>query len=174
MKPFISLLLTITASAHLMHAQTVETLTLSANGPTSEQSVVVPAGQVFELLTWAPSGDAYLYVDALNVPIALPASTTYQNPPVLSPSFVVAGPHTVRLRSVGGGSLLCSYRLKPNGEVATQNVASQVVVIPQNATNPADVILESSTDLITWTAALPGSYSPSTPNRFFRIRVVAH
>ena len=173
MKPFLSLLLAITASAHSIHAQTIETLTLSPSG-TPERSVNVPAGQVFELLTWVPSGDAYLYVDGIPAQIALPNSATYQNPPVLSPSFVIAGPHTVRLLPVNGASLVCSYKLKPNGEVATQNVASQVVVIPQTATNPADVILESSTDLITWTAALPGSYSPSASNRFFRVRVVAH
>ena len=99
-------------------------------------------------------------------PLDLPIST--------SNLFVVAGPRTVKVRQLDFNPLVFSYRLKVNGEVATANVASQVVVIPQNATAPADIILESSTDLITWIAALPGSYSPAGSNRFFRVRLVTH
>jgi len=35
-----------------------------------------------------------------------------------------------------------------------------------------NVILESSTDLVTWTQANPGTYGASTTKRFFRVRAV--
>jgi hypothetical protein len=51
---------------------------------------------------------------------------------------------------------------------------SNAVVIPNDAAGNYQVILESSTDLITWTAANPGTYSGTAPQRFFRTRVVKH
>jgi len=179
MKALLSMFLVAVVSAQLTHAQTIESLSfpITGTGPIRQQDISVPVGQVFELLTWAASynGPTELQVDGISVGITVanPANSA-NTPPVLSPSFVVAGPRTVSVVVPNNASLVCSYRLKTNGEVATQNVATQVVVIPQNATAPADIILESSTDLITWTAALPGSYSPAGSNRFFRVRLVTH
>ncbi len=52
----------------------------------------------------------------------------------------------------------------------TVQTALGTVVIPADAGGPVTVILESSTDMITWTAATPGSYGTSTTKRFFRLR----
>jgi hypothetical protein len=49
---------------------------------------------------------------------------------------------------------------------------SNSVVIPSNATGSVAIILESSSDFVTWTAANPGTYAPTTQNRFFRVRAV--
>ena len=49
---------------------------------------------------------------------------------------------------------------------------STSVVIPSNATGDVDVLLEQSTDMITWTQCLPGTYNASTQKRFFRVRAV--
>jgi hypothetical protein len=46
------------------------------------------------------------------------------------------------------------------------------VVVPENATGDVDVLLEQSTDMITWTQCLPGAYNASTQKRFFRVRAV--
>ncbi|NBU71973.1 MAG: hypothetical protein EBS53_11090 [Bacteroidetes bacterium] len=46
------------------------------------------------------------------------------------------------------------------------------VVVPANATGDVDVLLEQSTDMITWTQCLPGTYNASTQKRFFRVRAV--
>jgi len=35
---------------------------------------------------------------------------------------------------------------------------SNAVVVPDDSGAPVQIILESSTDLVTWTAALPGTY----------------
>ena len=50
---------------------------------------------------------------------------------------------------------------------------SNSIVIPDNTIGTVTVILESSTDLVNWTAALPGDYSNTTSKRFFRIRATA-
>jgi len=64
-----------------------------------------------------------------------------------------------------------TYRLKDNISTTTTTPTS-AVVIPTDATGPVNVILESSTDLVTWTAANPGTYGASTTKRFFRVRAV--
>lgn len=46
------------------------------------------------------------------------------------------------------------------------------VMIPTSASGNCNVILESSADLLNWTAASPGLYGPgSATNRFFRVRI---
>ena len=51
-------------------------------------------------------------------------------------------------------------------------VSSTSVVIPADAAGPVTIALESSTDLVTWTAANPGTYGSSTAKRFFRVRAI--
>jgi hypothetical protein len=64
-----------------------------------------------------------------------------------------------------------TYRLKDNVS-STTTIPTSAVVIPTDATGPVNIILESSTDLVTWTAANPGTYGASTTKRFFRVRAV--
>jgi hypothetical protein len=52
------------------------------------------------------------------------------------------------------------------------NTPANSVVIPEDAAGNFNVVLESSTDLITWTAANPGNYGGTTTKRFFRVRVI--
>jgi len=179
MKIILSVLVATFASTQLLHAQTVQTATFAnvGSGTARQQDISIPTGQVFKLLTWGPAynGPQTLKVDGIDVPVSWAAPGTITNvPPVFSPNLVVARPRTVSLVVPSNASLVCSYVLATNGEVATQNVASQIVVIPQNASAPADIILESSTDLISGTAAVAGSYSPFTSNRCFRARLVMH
>jgi hypothetical protein len=57
--------------------------------------------------------------------------------------------------------------------VASNYIPADAVVIPASATGNVQIILESSPDLINWTAANPGIYgSSSATNRFFRVRAV--
>ena len=51
-------------------------------------------------------------------------------------------------------------------------VISSSVVIPEDATGPVSIVMESSTDLVNWVAANPGNYGASTPRRFFRVRAI--
>lgn len=43
-------------------------------------------------------------------------------------------------------------------------------VIPENSQTNVNVILEQSTDLVTWTTVAPGQFTPSASKRFFRVR----
>ncbi len=82
--------------------------------------------------------------------------------------IIVAGPAEVRFVNAG----FATVEIKRAGEAPTTGPLN-TVVIPENATGPVTVLLESSTDLLTWTPVLPGTYSSSTNRRFFRVRAVA-
>jgi len=57
--------------------------------------------------------------------------------------------------------------------VVSNYVPADAIVIPASATGNVQVILESSPDLVNWTAASPGTYGASAgTNRFFRVRAV--
>ena len=58
------------------------------------------------------------------------------------------------------------------GDSAEEVIPASSVVIPTDASGPVQIILESSADMVTWTQAVPGTYDPSTTNRFFRVRAV--
>jgi hypothetical protein len=91
----------------------------------------------------------------------------YDNTAARNP-VIVAGPAEVRFVNAG----FATVEIKRAGEAPTTGPVN-TVVIPENATGPVNVILESSTDLLTWTPVLPGTYSSSTQRRFFRVRAVA-
>jgi hypothetical protein len=55
--------------------------------------------------------------------------------------------------------------------VISNYVPADAIVIPASTTGNVQIILESSPDLVNWTAASPGIYGPSAAtNRFFRVR----
>jgi hypothetical protein len=57
--------------------------------------------------------------------------------------------------------------------VISNYVPADAIVIPASTTGPVQIILESSADLLNWSAANPGTYSASSAtNRFFRVRAV--
>jgi hypothetical protein len=59
--------------------------------------------------------------------------------------------------------------------VISNYVPADAIVIPASATGNVQVILESSPDLVNWTAASPGTYGASAgTNRFFRVRAAAN
>jgi hypothetical protein len=84
------------------------------------------------------------------------------------PSYL-CGPGVIEGSGSAGGMM--TLRLKDNIS-STTTIPTSAVVIPTDATGPVNVILESSTDLVTWTAANPGTYGSSTTKRFFRVRAV--
>ncbi len=79
---------------------------------------------------------------------------------------VVVGPAAITFSPAAQG-VLCTFQITRAGDGFTP---SNAVVVPDDGGAPVQIILESSTDLVTWTAALPGSYGTSTQKRFFRLR----
>jgi len=93
--------------------------------------------------------------------------------------FKIAGPATFEVAvpspnpSVGAGAVVV-YRILKNSSTGEQSgpFSGSAVVIPEDASGPVEIVLESSTDLVNWTPANPGTYGSSTEKRFFRVRAV--
>ena len=73
--------------------------------------------------------------------------------------------------SSGGGWATFKIETPTTASVISNYVPADAIVIPASATGTAQIILESSQDLVNWTAASPGTYGASAgTNRFFRVR----
>lgn len=80
----------------------------------------------------------------------------------------IVGPASIRIiQPLAIGKSAVGFEVKRE---ASAGQPSTAVVIPDDGAGPVQIVLESSTDLVTWTAANPGSYATSTQKRFFRIR----
>jgi hypothetical protein len=102
-------------------------------------------------------------------------SPSYQ---ILNPPSVV-GPATITLvNTYAAGncspnlpaSAICTIQTSPTVSYWSNSIPSTAVVIPNDNGGPVTIIMESSTDLISWTPALPGNYGTTSSNRFFRVR----
>lgn len=127
---------------------------------TDGATIDVPAGKLLDIAYISDARNAVQYT-LTGFGTALISNANY-------PAKFV-GPGT--LRAINGPTTIVTYRLLDNIDQST-TTPSNSVVIPTDATGPVNVILESSTDLVTWTAANPGTYGASTTKRFFRVRAV--
>jgi hypothetical protein len=77
---------------------------------------------------------------------------------------------TVLFSSLAFCNLQITTPLPPT-TIISNYVPADAIVIPASATGNVQIILESSPDLVNWTAANPGTYGASAgTNRFFRVR----
>ena len=65
-----------------------------------------------------------------------------------------------------------TVKITSKDDPAVPTQAGNVAVIPEDENGQYQVILESSTDLITWTVTNAGTYGGTTTKRFFRTRIV--
>lgn len=137
---------------------------------TTTTTVNVPAGQVCQLLNFthefSNAGTAVITQGANTI------SLTSVNSSANAKDLHITGPATISVTGFAGVRYMLTYKLFENSTVAGPTIPSTAVVIPADAAGPVNIILESSTDLITWTPATPGSYGSSTSKRFFRVRAV--
>ncbi len=84
-------------------------------------------------------------------------------------NLVLAGPIRIRFDFNQPGVLI-TYKLTDATSGLSAAGPSNTVVVPEDINGSVSIILESSTDLIHWTAAQPGDYGASTTKRFFRLR----
>lgn len=82
----------------------------------------------------------------------------------MSLPLIVAGPATVKLENVSEAPAFATL------EVKTEAFPPDKTLIVPGDSNGANVIMESSTDLVNWSTAMPGTYTNRTNNLFFRIR----
>ena len=150
------------------------------------QSIDVPEGKVLEIVDFFAT-KARTAQDADGIDAVLetaPADGSIQmlqarpwnavSGGLLERTVKFVGPMSLFVRAAVGSNVryYLYYRLRDNAE-GPSTQASQAVVIPEDANGDVEIILESSKDLINWTAAAPGTYnSATTDQRFFRVRAV--
>jgi len=172
MKYIITLALFGTLSASAF-CQDMQTLIFCRNNPSDYQnsglavsSYGIPAGKTIEVTSISGSIPIYVVYGASNFTGPNPNGYAYTNLSV----GTIAGPASIYVESTAGFKVV-TFRLKDNTST-TETVPTSAVVIPSDATGPVNIILESSSDLVTWTQANPGTYGSSTSKRFFRVRAV--
>lgn len=168
------------AAAFGIDARAVEYVTLVVppglvEGEFFSEPLVLAAGDSATMLYCGKhSGDTpypYLEVTIGGTTVDLMTGTDGEFGQNQSP--VLAGPATIRAKrySIAAFPMIVTFAVT-RAVTTTNMVPANAVVIPEDAGGQYQVILESSTDLITWTPALPGSYGGSTQKRFFRTRIV--
>lgn len=97
---------------------------------------------------------------------------TSQSLPSSLPKFM--GPASVLIHASGGVNSRAIVAFKFTQITEYNFIPNNTVVIPTDATGTVNIILESSEDLVSWTAANPGAYGSTTSKRFFRVRAMAN
>jgi hypothetical protein len=150
------------------------------NSQTPSVSYSVATNQIVQIVSMAgQSGVAPLTV-VLNHASGVSIGTTNLGTFTGLSNVTVSAPYTY---FVSGGVYYYTYNpalvtlnvtTPPNpANVVSNYVPADAIVIPASATGNVQIILESSPDLVNWTAASPGTYGASAgTNRFFRVRAV--
>lgn len=81
----------------------------------------------------------------------------------------IVGPCRITLEGFTSGSGFLTLAIQRNDEF---NGPQNTVAIPPDASGPVTVHMETSTNLVQWVSASPGSYGVSTATRYFRLRPV--
>ena len=80
----------------------------------------------------------------------------------------LVGPVTVMFRGASGATTtLVSYSITDS----SAELKSPALAIPDDGSGNYEVSLESTSDLVNWTAVAPGVYPSTTARRFFRVSV---
>jgi hypothetical protein len=91
--------------------------------------------------------------------------------------WMFSGPARIRAKvitndagNIGQSGIVTVNAIRANAvpTISPHNAA----VIPADAAGNFSVLLESSTDMVTWTPATAGNYSSTTQKRFFRVRIL--
>ena len=173
MNAILSILLFIAIAVSTLDCIAAETIIMQVPGGATlrySDPVTLAAGDTATLLYSSSASVQLEVVIGLNTKtlgIYPPSHTSYPGPITLS------GPATIRAKTSNTGAEIDLVTLSVNRANSAENVVpANAVVIPEDASGQFQVILESSTDLLNWTAANPGTYGGSTERRFFRTRIV--
>ena len=102
---------------------------------------------------------------------------TSENPPIISFSEsdrdpigdIVTGLTAIKM--IGSNDAWVTLKITSQADPVVPTQSNQIAVVPEDEGGQFDVIMESSTDLITWTQANSGTYGGDTTKRFFRVRI---
>ena len=147
-------------------AQTVQYVTICNTNNTAPVDYPVQTNQLISFV------GAYQVTSARGT---LPNGRTVDIPaPSSSPFQIFTGLTTLTVRA-GNVTEYAVFQVTTPGSanVISNYVPADAIVIPASITGNVQIILESSQDLLNWSAANPGTYGPSSAtNRFFRVRAL--
>ena len=170
MKNLLLSLVAFGAFAATCHSQTVtygKHVHAPEPGTSTSTIVTLTEGQRFEVLSVATDKESLtLRVDGMPWQEWRFSNNRVSGPSVVSK--IAVGPCTINCTNVSSGPII-SYKISEPDQGPT--VSRNVAVIPEDVNGEYEVILESSTDMITWSPANPGNYGGNTAGRFFRIRM---
>ncbi len=149
----------------LHHGRCGTNVTLVASGSLTN-NFSVSTGQVAKIVTAYLQGVATLRIGLSYYQFDYNQASGSYDPNGKLP-IVVPGPANITVAGNGNGKAFCTIEVSSADD---SFLPSNAVVIPADSGGPVNIILESSADLVTWTAASPGTYGTSTTNRFFRVR----
>src|ERR1019366_6770683 len=166
------------ASIESCKAQTGQTVTLTLTEPPGAFGVInvtnfqVPSNVVAQISSaYIPAGNNY----SGYIRVTFNGTSSTLGPvygAISQPLPTCVGPATISLVATNTGTL--SYSVSSFCTIQTTSslnfTPSSSVVIPNDGGGPVTIILESSTDLINWVPAEPGTYGTTSSNRFFRVR----
>ncbi len=159
----------------------------SGTGPRASATITVATNQLFRVVNaaapqgtplTAQSGALFTWTFTIGAKTftcntaAYSESSSTNAQPRYSPQNLpqqLAGPFSLTVESGIGAIVVLTY------EIVSTTPSTQIantVVIPEDSNGPVQIVLEQSTDLISWTAANPGTYGATTQKRFFRLRAV--
>jgi hypothetical protein len=177
-KVAIMISLIISASSLIGTADTVQYLTLAGrtdtNGTFLSDSYPLQTNQIVSVAgyDWASAGTVYGRLadgTLINLTPCNARANAYSSSQIPQ---IATGMTNI---TVGFGSATFQITTPACANVVSNYVPADAIVIPASATGNVQIILESSIDLVNWTAANPGTYSASSAtNRFFRVRGVSN
>jgi hypothetical protein len=163
-------------------AQTLQSVTLYTNTSAAGVNLPVQPTQVVSLVGYDWTSQPTLLGNMADGTIIYltPFNHFANGGPIVSSQMpqVFSGLTNITLQpsGLGGGNTSwATFQITTpaSANVVSNYVPADAIVIPSSATGNVQIILESSTDLVNWTAANPGTYGASSAtNRFFRVRAV--
>lgn len=164
-----------------------ESFTLSSNQTAMVISCACSSQLIGLNFTKANGNSASTYISPTDSTYAgavnqgfLYARPSIQTPLVFAgPGYLYLAPVTPAVGLPGStqgsiGIKVTTTTIASPGTVLGSGLPSTAVVIPSQTTGPVNIILESSTDLVNWTATSPGTFGGNnSTNRFFRVRAQA-
>lgn len=159
-------------------AQTSQYVTLASSAVIGSATLSVQTNQIVSLVGYDWVNTPYIfgnlsngqtaYMTPWNYPFQNVKASLAQIPQIftgLTSITVATNPNP--------GAVTFQIITPASANVVSNYVPADAIVIPASATGNVQIILESSPDLVNWTAASPGTYGASSAtNRFFRVRAV--
>jgi hypothetical protein len=179
--PFLPLAICI--AALLGTTANAEVVTLTIGGPATTRTVrqAVASNQVVNIKSYldlyfpggvlpgTPTNASQLVVEKNNASFVVSAGIL---PQASDRDLVVAGPALLTLRYPFSRSTNYSALVTLDIKSTETAVPTAAVVIPSDAAGNVEICLESSTDMVNWAPAQPGTYGTTAEKRFFRVRAL--